>query len=448
MKTAVIRGHRILSMVVCLAISCPLHAFAGRDSVPCDRPFVFRDAAVNLVVLPYSNLTEYGTQLPLDRVGRQIPLLIQANGLFLMLKYASVGSVNLIAREAAPQCSEEVVLSQLLEQQPGAQAVVAPGHGLILVWGTIYTEGGQTFIQTYLRFLRRGLQEEFRARIGDQEFVSNLAGQAVTFAPRILTSEDLDKIEKAFRQAITAHEGPGPQFPVIDLHLYDPKGFQHSGRRHQGYHVLDQKRDWMLVETDSGSRGWIRANASIGSTRLSDWLPEMHFIDLTACYLQSMVNQSKSAQAFGQAKAALEVYLSRSGNDVAPLTAAVAEQMVGILAARADSVRNLTYADSLFSEAAKMLPSSPNARVLAALASFQSQTSGDSYPADAAGLERQLSTAFALDPRDSTAYKNIVGFYDYLGKQSPRFGTNDLPPERINQRLKMLRGIKPGTVDH
>jgi len=133
--------------IVAFTLLYPASAHAGAPHVPCRYPFVFSDAAVNLVVLPYDDT---GVSQPGSRgSGTQLALLLQMDALSHILGYGSVGAVQL---EASPGdqhgCETDTVAGKLLGKEPGAEAQIRPGNGLVLVWGLMYEEDDDLYIQT------------------------------------------------------------------------------------------------------------------------------------------------------------------------------------------------------------------------------------------------------------------------------------------------------------
>ena len=126
-------NHRFLLAAVAFIGLFTRAAHAGRPNVPCQSPFVFPDAAVNVVVLPYR---ESGLpQTEGKGSGTELSLLIQMDVLSHILDHGSVGAVQLEASTPAEQnvCRPEIVGNKLLEKTPGAETTVSPGKGLVLV---------------------------------------------------------------------------------------------------------------------------------------------------------------------------------------------------------------------------------------------------------------------------------------------------------------------------
>src|SRR5215469_425043 len=160
-----------LAMLI-LFMSAPLTK-AGAAHRDCRFPMVFEGAAVNVVVLPYSYT---GKNQSLTRVGNRLSLLVKLDVLSHILEYGSIGAVQMEMPEGVSEdsrsCSPDTVLPILLGTRPpdmslagmfantqGSVSALRPGHGLVLVWGLLYEEGDDVFVQTYARYLRRDVDE-------------------------------------------------------------------------------------------------------------------------------------------------------------------------------------------------------------------------------------------------------------------------------------------------
>ena len=63
------------ALLVAALIVLPARAWAGASDVPCESPFVFSGAAVNVVILPYSLPASFGGAS--TKVGEQLGALVQ-----------------------------------------------------------------------------------------------------------------------------------------------------------------------------------------------------------------------------------------------------------------------------------------------------------------------------------------------------------------------------------
>ncbi len=259
----------MVALVMCLARPSE----AGVQNIPCRRPFVFQGAAVNVVVLPYQSapgLTAAGD------LGEHLAGLLQLEVLRAIAKFGSVGAVQMVGSEA--DCDPELVVAKLLGRTPGAAATVRKGHGLVVVWGRFYREGGNVFVQTFCRFLRSGITETLEITAAGRPFAGQISGQAFACAPRKVTVADLANFEQQFRRSTivrqtpqeTASGSPMPQGPLP-------------------YWISDTQGDWMKIASQDGMSGWIRLSGSTDSWSLVRWLPELTYIEGMVGYLRTRI---------------------------------------------------------------------------------------------------------------------------------------------------------------
>ena len=86
----------------------------------------------------------------LTETGQRLTRLVQFEILLSMVKYGSVAAVALHESEPGG-CDAVDVLEQVR---------LEPGHGLILVWGRLFEQQDQIYVQTYVRFLRGERSED------------------------------------------------------------------------------------------------------------------------------------------------------------------------------------------------------------------------------------------------------------------------------------------------
>lgn len=253
-------------------------ARAAVQNVPCARPFVFTGADVNVVVLPFSAPDE--VRVP-PGVGEQLAVLVQREVMLAIVKYGRVGSVQLAGR-AEQGCTPEAVLAKLVGEQPGAEAQLRPGAGLVLVWGRIYTAEEHLYLQTYVRFLRRGVEETVTVPVGTVRLVARPSAQAFACVPRRIEIDDLRRIhDTASRQALV-FDSPDST---------SPRPLPTDGAF--SYYVLETRGDWMHIREHSGTvEGWIRATASSDTWMLRDRMAELWFVEGAVAYLLARMREA------------------------------------------------------------------------------------------------------------------------------------------------------------
>jgi hypothetical protein len=405
-----------LALVVC----CASLAEAGVQNVPCRRPFIFPDAAVNVVVLPYESAPGLST---VGGMGVRLSGLLQLEVLRSIAKFGSVGAVQMVGTPA--ECDPEVVAAKLLGQAPGAATTLRKGHGLVVVWGRFYLEGGDVFVQTFCRLLRSGIDETFDLVAGGQPFSGQLSSQAFACAPRKVTVEDIRNFEQQFARSTIVRSAPEDGASGVPM-VPEPLP----------YWISDTRGDWMKIDSQGGVRGWIRLSGARDAWSLARWLPELAYVEGMVGYLRCRIaaQQASSARAawVDAATGALSEYErgsqsqpSSPGGAVPPLpwrtalAGAVQMQLRGVLSAmKPDATTDdRVNAMTLFERAAAMLPHDANARNLVAMMQL-SLTLGSGYP----GLSPKqaaadLLQALGADPGNPRLLANLQSAYQALLSQ-------------------------------
>lgn len=270
-------------VAVAALVAAVLPAHAGMMNVPCDRPYVFRDAAVNVVVLPFA--------LPRQNpaTANRLAQLVQREALRSIAKFGSVASVQL-SESGAGDCRPEDIRAKLLGAQPGG-VPVAPGRGLVLVWGRIVESGDSLYSQVFVDFVRSGSVERLQLAFGDGQLVGPLGVQGLAGPQRSIDRATLDKIDAFALRNNVLYESPDPNSP----HTTIPPEVPFS------YYVTEIRGDWMRIvvfepgrvptgpvqngQTAFVGKQWMRAVASEPEWTLRKLWPEIAFIEGAAGYL-------------------------------------------------------------------------------------------------------------------------------------------------------------------
>lgn len=427
---------------VCLAalfsiyIALTLPAEAGAPNVPCKRPFIFSDAMVNAVVLPYTYAGSSGK--PLSQTAKKLSLLIQVDTLFSALKYGSIGAVRLVDESGDRKCEANAVLKELQKQ-------VKPGHGLVLLWGRIYEEKKDIYVQSYAHFLRGNVKEELELLIGNNRFIASLPTQAFAFAPRKLTVEDLNSIQSQFERSAIVHEKPDESSPGTPIPV-DPD-FPFS------FWVVDVKDEWMRIKhmERHGPDGWIYAGPRIGGWPLSQKLPELSFVDALIGYLQArgtrdQENRKRYLQFTEWMQEALLRYQKASEGAEAPLATAIGKELNAVVRfLKPDrSIEDIIISQRLFKEAVRLIPYSADAHNLEIISriafAYQQITPPPPSPKI---IAHDLVGAVALDPQNLQILSNLANFYSLLiSKPLQEADPNEvLERPELELRLKAVKDI-------
>jgi hypothetical protein len=240
-------------------------ANAGAAHRDCRFPLVFEGAAVNVVVLPYSYA---GRNYSLTNLGNRLSLLVKLDVLSHILDYGSVGAVQMEMPEGVPgddrSCLPETVLPILLGMHPpnvapagtfantgGSANALRPGHGLVLVWGLLYEEGDDVFVQTYARFLRRDTDETITIQAGGSSFSAKPSSQFLAFTPQKFTQSELRQIEDSYRNADYVRDQPSI-YSAGDL--LPPLVAKCAGQGcddspvYGGFYFTEKRGDWIHIQ--------------------------------------------------------------------------------------------------------------------------------------------------------------------------------------------------------
>ena len=415
----------------------------------CDQPAVFPGAALNVVVLPYKADRAVGR--PLGGPARELGLLIQLNSLLTLGRYGSLGAVYLHSSPDRDDCPEEEVEDQLLYRRPGAGAVVQPGRAIILLWGRIYQEGEDIYLQTYLRFLQRGRTDGIERRLpGGEVFRARTPAQQIAFPPRRLSEKDLLQIQEEFQQAARIYDKPDAAAPSKPLPV--------ASRAPVAFGVDRVQDGWLQVSGEAIGRGkWLKAKIDPREWPLRRRMPELDFLDAVAGYLQYRV---AAVADTGHPDAAIPRWVEESlsqyderreesgepAGTPAALPAALGKILRGNLRMLAGQPEG---AEPLYAQAAALLPYSADARnleIVARLAAAPASRPGvpqenawlDALALEPANLDvlENLQTLYGLELRGDGAPRDLPGKLEavrkvragILAKRPPEFGTPASPP--------------------
>ncbi|KQW42751.1 MULTISPECIES: hypothetical protein [unclassified Roseateles] len=414
-----------------LALACALPAH-GMDIRACSDPVVFRGAAVNALVLPWR--ADGARDAAVGAASRQISSLAHLQLLMAMLKYSSVGAVDLVA-DGGRQCDVDRVLATVSQTGTGT-GKLERGKAVLAIWGRLFEQDGELFLQTYLRFARQGAQgltpETITLDWAGAKFEAALPAQALSFAPRRIRLDELASIDKASRAALQVRQQPSDAAPGVEIGRSVHQSFP--------YAIVEARGDWMrVVPMRPGlPAGWMRARAAgdVAEWQLARWLPELDFADAMAGWLRLQVGGLQPAErerVVRAVEAGLTRYEKAVPADLAPsawgLGAALRGQIAWTQGRRADAAER-------FSEALQRLPASAAGTNLAAVSALSGVTPD---AAAAAQLSQRLLAALALSPRDPQVLGNLQALY---GVYAQRPDWSPWPPAELAERQALLRSAR------
>ncbi len=436
--------------------SCVTAVRAGEQGVSCEHPRVWSGAAVNAVVRPYQYTGR--DDRPLSRTARELTLLTHTNVLFSMLKYGGVGAVTLTTRGVAAEtvrteCDPDTVMAKIMGQTSGAESQIGPGRGVVLLWGFVYEEGDDVYVQSYVRFLRRDDPDRIALTLDGGEagkvvLAGGLTDQAVAFAPRQLTAQTLKAIAGAFHSTAKIHVEPSKNSGTVDV-VMDPD-VQLS------YRITDAQAGWMRIEsTGGGIEGWIQAEPSLGDKRLDQQLPEIHFVEALVGYMRYRIALDGTAE-YGKpgslaawTRKAVERFEQGAGKKRAAAPAAMARILLGnlaILSADRESMLGAVRAAAdEYERAVELAPYSAAARNLDAMARiYLGQRAGWSKesPQDVAVA---LQEALALDPSNTDVTANLEGLFTLISGLPE--STTGIDKEQLERKLAAVKRVRAHQAD-
>lgn len=459
----------LASMIFGLMVA-PSQGWAGGWG-RCHEPTVFRGSAVNVIILPYTYTGEIIGKISdkqFSKTGEKLSALIQLDSLLSMVKYNSIGVIYLSPGIGSlEECQPERVLEKILWRKDRRDQQILPGNGVAMLWGRIYEEGDDIYTQSYMLFLRRDTPERFRISLSPYEglslgFAGELPSQSFAFAPRRITINDLQDIEREFQRSIllrptpdeSAAAAPIGQFPQFNLNI-EPRSPETD---HFAYYVTETKGDWMHIvfkpsEMGSGPRassGWVKARIDPIAMPLRQKLPELDFLDAVVGYLQYQIaHETVSKEEYrrsivGWVKKALDRYQKNSGAEQAALPTAVGKILQGTLeivesdpkfrATTMDIVRNL------YAQASSLIPYSVDAKNLELLTRITLWHEAKSPKTDPKPILADLLEAVTLDPRNQDVLANLENFLVLL--KSYDVSSTSLKPEELERQINAVRNVR------
>ena len=426
------------ALLFLLAALLPALAAAG-GRLPCPEARVFDSAAVNLLVLPYRYTgNRYGGP---DSAAGRLAALIQQEALFSMLKFGSVGATELID-VGGDFCDPRRVAERVLVG--GSPDKVRPGHGLIVMWGRIYEQGGELYVQSYLRFLRRDRPEQFDVAMPGSSYgpplqlQAALPVQAVAFAPRRFTQADLDEVARSAQKALLLHDDKRKPIGPLASSPNEPLA----------YGVTETSGDWMKVRSFiSGRSGWVQARVETPAWSLRRFLPELAYLEGVAGYLRLRTADkvpltTSPARQFAAVERGFADYEKSIGRDAAPEALALALQMKGVLLwtmpeLRPSAAQARSDAARLFEDARAVLPESPGSRALAAVTSAYLKGEPAVTKDSLERINEGLLDALAVNAGYAPALRNLEKVYAYSAAAP---AASPYGNEELGRRLQIVRG--------
>jgi hypothetical protein len=314
------------------------------------------------------------------------------------------------------------------------------GQAMALIWGRIYREQDDIYVQSYVRFLRvdlnepRYLEERFTIDLAEpaQRLEGGLPAQSIAFAPRKLRTSDLDRIDAAWQEASMLHEAPrddapGQPLPPAEVPL--------------AYYVHEMRPDgWLGIELQFGERGWLKADPEVRRA-LRELTPELDYVEAVIGYLS--YRQAKDGRGFPTDAAPWMLRrvedrfasFARSDPDPASNARVLGATLVGVLRTFA-SARNEASGLELLQEALRAQPEDGALRNLVAMAHLVECCAGR----DATGISleqapKMLLAGLAVDPNNQDLLANLEATYAWIAAKPEAPGPAGEVLARVTTRV-------------
>ena len=441
-------------------LAAVVETHAGMMNVPCDGPSVFRDAAVNVVVLPFTLPQQNSPS------ANRLAQLVQRETLRSIAKFGSVASVQL-SDTGASDCLPDDVRAKLLGERPSRGVPVAPGAALVLVWGRIVETDDSIYSQVFVDFMRRGSIERLELPFGDGRLLGPFGAQGLAGPQRAIKRARLAEIDSFAVRNNVLYESPDANAPRMTIAPDVPFA----------YYVTEIRGDWMrivVLEPDRvpsgpvqsgqsafGSKQWMRAVAAEPEWTLRKVWPEIAFVEGVVGYLAASDPKSSASSAAARARMvaaatrALDEFqqnlkengLSRELDSFderyAGARAVTLELQATLRLLRDDrSNDDLRAARERFAASSRLRPGNAEARNLTLMTDLVLARDADS-PAPALRAADALLATLGIAPSNAAEQANLKLAYRWLlGRAGPRpLGWRALSADEQSRLAGMLAGL-------
>jgi hypothetical protein len=411
----------------------------------CDEPAVFNLVAVNIVVLPYEYV---GVAAPAE-TGDRMSFLVQLETFFSAVKFGGVHVLRLV--KSSKPCEPDKIFDELLGGKRYDKNAVRRGKALVVLWGRIFEQGEDVYVQSYLRFAHKGAGEAIELRVQDKTFRGKAPFDVISFAPRKISRKDLEEIGREFEKSTFIRDTPDEAAPRRRLSLTPGPAL-----------VKELKDGWIKVYGEKkASRGWVRARPE--SLRLSRLMPELTFVEGLVGYLRSQVGSVSLAEGVidhvsnpvakrGRqviAERAADAFRSyRAQEDVSAAEQAVAmseilEALCGTVEAGRKPPPCKTETWQHFRNAADLVPYSGQARNLEVMAHVCLAYQGAAHGLKQTEVADALFQAATLEPDDAQLLENLTVLYQLFQKLPPGGDpAQALSLPELRGRLALVKQVK------
>jgi hypothetical protein len=388
----------------------------------CREPFVFTQLPINLLAVEYTSRT-IGTpsqshpdrDLALETTAQQLAWLVKLDAALSAI-YSGLGIVGAYANGDPQACAPDQLLASLAERK---QDLGRSGQALLILYGRIYQEDDNVYLQSYLRRVRFGQNtsemaaDRLAVTLNDVSFSATIPGETIVFPPRQLSVSELKEATELFKDSSRIYEKKDIASSSVPL---NPENFSIAATEE-----IDPT-GWVKIRTGSNgsSEGWVRMDQEKASF-LRRRLPELDFLNGEIGYLLAREAFDSRESRFLQSRSSLmdamrlgfEQYTKGEVENVRPEVRAATLSMEGsVLALDTEDAKTSRWNEvrEVFREAVEVDPSSTEARNLVAMADI-AELPQQSEPKI---VEDVLLDVLSLRPDDTDALANMENFYRYL----------------------------------
>jgi len=430
--------------IVCLIFACCAQRANAGAIAACASPVAFRDAQINVVILPYfqSGPSEH----ELNGLGSQLALLMKLETLYRAFSYDHWGITLLTG--TVLQCDPELTARELLTG-------IDPGGRLLVVWGRLYQQDEDVYVQTFAKFYRKPLLNERSAppisvgfELDGKPFHGQVPGPEFSFPPEQLPLKTMDAIAASFERAAFIYSSPDLNAPKSPLPLDRFRKCDYC-EGPLAFTVIKRTGDWVQIRASTmiegvGRDGYLLAHRA-DQRNLIQQMPEVGFIQGLMGFLRyagrvSDEDQAQRLAGIQAAEQAFAEYARSEQTEEEPATKAAALQLKGVL----QFAESHIDATEDFDTAYENVPYDSDARNLAAMFRLYSEYSSAGRNLRARDTANDFIAAAALQPRNLFVLENLRNFYELLTspvaqeKISPGTG---IEPNEIDAQFKKLKTI-------
>jgi hypothetical protein len=408
------------------------------------KPFAFQTAEVNVVILPY--FQSGSSPRELNGLGSQLALLIKLETLYRAMSYDKWGIVLLTGPKN--ECDPEKIANELLVSNQ-----IHPGGRLIIVWGKLYQQDQDVYVQTFAKTYRSPLPDEkvapaeFTMQFAGKTFEGNVTREQFAFPPEQLPISVMNSIAANFEKAIFHYDAPQLSSNKTQLPLYAFRKCDNCPDA-LAFSVEGREGDWIHVKSQRGKDskdGYLVAHLEEGMS-LNQQMPEVSFIQGLMGFLRYVpqdpkIGQSQSTLGMRVAEQALTDYVGRDQVAQEPETKAAALQLSGIL----EFEQNRKDSSEQFDAAYALVPYSSDSRNLAAVFRLYREYNLPAKNLRPRDVADDFLAAVALDPKNATVLANLQSFFELLALPAIVSKVNSdlaIMPDEIQSSLDRVKSIR------